>query len=125
MHNELITIEQLEEIELSECVKNVNNLGQSDFYDSEWYSVEFADGDSVDVYILKNKVLDLELEPNKEKVEELLKMGDIFKELDSIIDWHYVTDNNKIEIQTTSGIYHAEKIHGTWGMLKEINTFIM
>lgn len=127
LHNELITIDQLEEIELSECVKKVEALGQSIFHDAEWYSVEFIDGDSVDVYVLENKLIDIYIdkEPNKEKVKELLKMGEIFKNLNGIIDWHYVTDNNKIEIYTTTGIYHAEKIHGTWGHLKEINTFVM
>lgn len=127
LHNELITIEQLEEIELSECVKKVEALGQSVFHDAEWYSVEFIDGDSVDVYALENKLIDIYIdkEPNKEKVKKLLKMGEIFKNLNGIIDWHYVTDNNKIEIYTTTGIYHAEKIHGTWGRLEEINTFVM
>lgn len=127
LHNELITTDRLEEIELSECVKSVADLGQSVFHDTAWHSVEFVDGDSVDVYVLENKPLDINLdkEPNQEKVEELLGMGEVFKELNGIIDWHYVTDNNKIEIYTTTGVYHAEKMHGTWGFLKEINTFVM
>ena len=70
LHNELITTDRLEEIELSECVKSVADLGQSVFHDTAWHSVEFVDGDSVDVYVLENKPLDINLdkEPNQEKV---------------------------------------------------------
>lgn len=52
LNNEVITLEELEEIELNEEVKNVVDLGRSSSnLGAEWFSVEFTDGTDVDVFV--------------------------------------------------------------------------
>lgn len=52
LNGEKISLEVLEAIEESECVSTVDCLGTSGMYpDHYWYSVEFVNGDSIDVYI--------------------------------------------------------------------------
>lgn len=123
LHNMIITADQLEEIELSECVECIADLGQSVFHDAEWYSVRFTDGSDIDVYVLEEEH-EIDCELNLEKVEELLKMGDIFQELNGIFDWSYI-NNDKIEIYTSEGTYLSERVHGTWGRLIRSNAFTM
>lgn len=54
LNNEVITLEELEEIELNEEVKNVVDLGRSSSnLGAEWFSVEFTDGTDVDVFVLE------------------------------------------------------------------------
>ena len=51
LSGEIITEEQLEDIELSEEVASVDNMGYSGSYPrANWFSVEFQDGGSIDVY---------------------------------------------------------------------------
>lgn len=51
-NNNVITAEQMEEIECSEIVERVESLGSSWSHTGHtWYSVEFVDGDSVDVFM--------------------------------------------------------------------------
>lgn len=55
LNNEVITSEQFDEIELNEEVTNMENLGTSSSHrNCTWYSVEFSDGESIDVF-LKNE----------------------------------------------------------------------
>lgn len=52
LNNQIIAEEQMEEIETSEIVERVESLGASWSHTGRtWYSVEFADGDSVDVFM--------------------------------------------------------------------------
>ena len=52
LNNKKISNEILEEIEASEDVVNVENLGTSGQYpDCYWFSVELQDGDSIDVFV--------------------------------------------------------------------------
>lgn len=52
LKGEFITEEQLEEIELSEDVTSVDNMGYSGAYPgANWFSVEFQDGENIDVYV--------------------------------------------------------------------------
>lgn len=56
LNNEVITLEELEEIELNEEVKNVVDLGRSTSnLGAEWFSVEFTDGTDVDVFVREEK----------------------------------------------------------------------
>lgn len=56
LNNEVITLEELEEIELNEEVKNVVDLGRSSSnLGAEWFSVEFTDGTDVDVFVREEK----------------------------------------------------------------------
>lgn len=126
LHNELITAEQLEELEQSEYVKSVEFLGQSVFHDSEWYSVTFNNGNDIDVYVSKS-ILDETIndaEINIEKVEKLMQMGKLFRDLNDVVDWNYINDA-KIQINTKKGIYYADKVNGTLGTLIKINEFTM
>lgn len=78
LNGEKISLEVLEAIEESECVSNVSCLGLSGMHNNcNWYSVEFDDGSDIDVYVAE-VVEDDEIEVNEEKVQELLKMGDVF-----------------------------------------------
>lgn len=124
LDNELIISEQLEEIELNEDVKSVDNLGQSVFHDAEWYNVKFVDGSDIDVYVLEKEELEIDCEPNMEKVKELLQMGEVFKDLNGILDWNYIS-NNKIQVFTLDGTYLSELVHGTWGRLIRTDAFTM
>lgn len=52
LDKEIISLNQLEEIEESEHVTFVERLGQSGiYYDCAWYSVELEDDTDIDVYI--------------------------------------------------------------------------
>lgn len=52
LNNQIITEEQMEEVECSEVVDRVESLGPSWSHTGcTWYSVEFTDGDSVDVFM--------------------------------------------------------------------------
>lgn len=52
LNNEIITEEQMEEIESHEEVETVENLGTSaSKIGCVWYSVEFKDGQSTDVFM--------------------------------------------------------------------------
>ena len=52
LNNEVITEEQLEEIELHEEVENVEILGASSSHAGcTWFDVEFTDGESIDVFV--------------------------------------------------------------------------
>ena len=52
LDKEIISLNQLEEIEESEHVSFTECLGQSGVYtDCEWYSVELEDDTDIDVYI--------------------------------------------------------------------------
>ena len=52
LKGEFITEEQLEEIELSEDVASVDNMGYSGSNPgAKWFSVEFQDGDNIDIYV--------------------------------------------------------------------------
>ena len=52
MNNSLITENQLEEIECSECVANVENCGNSSQYvGATWFDVQLTDGSSIDVFV--------------------------------------------------------------------------
>ena len=52
LSGEIITEKQLEDIELSEDVASVDNMGYSGNYPgANWFSVEFQDGDDIDVYV--------------------------------------------------------------------------
>lgn len=51
LNNEIITEEQYDEIELHEDVSNIECLGESSSHVGyEWFSVEFSDGKSIDVF---------------------------------------------------------------------------
>ena len=51
LNNEVITDEQYEEIELNEEVDNIENLGTSSSHAGyNWYSVEFTDRETIDVF---------------------------------------------------------------------------
>lgn len=57
LDNEIISLNQLEEIEESEHVTFIECLGQSGVYiDCAWYSVELEDDTDIDVYV---KIRDL------------------------------------------------------------------
>ena len=52
LDKEIISLNQLEEIEEGEHVTFVERLGQSGrYYDCAWYSVELEDDTDIDVYI--------------------------------------------------------------------------
>ncbi|WP_312093442.1 hypothetical protein [Aminipila sp.] len=52
MDNTLITEDQLEEIELSEFVSEVGNLGSSSQYPgATWLDVQLTDGDNINVFV--------------------------------------------------------------------------
>lgn len=52
LNNKIITSEQMEEIESSETVERVESLGPSWSHTGHtWYSVEFLDGTSIDVFM--------------------------------------------------------------------------
>lgn len=52
LNNEVITEEQYEEIELNEEVTNIECLGASSSHVGyEWFSVEFIDGETIDVFM--------------------------------------------------------------------------
>lgn len=123
LNGEIIAPETLEEIEESECVAKVDNLGWTDTHKCDWYSVEFTDGSDIDVYVNEVSEKNNEVEINEEKVEELMGMGEVFRELQDVVDWCYVT-NTRIKISTKHGIYQAEKVHGTWGFLIKAEDFI-
>lgn len=51
LNNQIITEDQLEDIEMNEEVNNVECLGESGYMSGyDWYSVEFTDGESIDIY---------------------------------------------------------------------------
>lgn len=51
LENEIVTLDQLEKIDLNPEVTNVEPLGASGYRTGyTWYSVEFNDGTSIDVY---------------------------------------------------------------------------
>lgn len=53
LSGEIITMLQMEELEECPEVKNVECLGSSGYKSScYWYSVEFTNGDSIDVYMV-------------------------------------------------------------------------
>lgn len=55
MNNEIVTIEQLTEIELFPEVTGLECLGTSSTHpDCQWYSVEFGDETSIDVFVKKS-----------------------------------------------------------------------
>lgn len=52
MNYNIISREQLNELEESEHVTFIENLGQSGYYpDYAWYSVELEDDTDIDVYV--------------------------------------------------------------------------
>lgn len=63
LDKEIISLNQLEEIEESEHVSFTECLGQSGVYtDCAWYSVELEDDTDIDVYIKIEDIYDKDLE---------------------------------------------------------------
>jgi hypothetical protein len=72
LNNKVINEEMFSEIELSECVSCTDLIGScSSHSNCNWISIEFVDGDSIDVYLDCSEVYEQEnCEDDREEEDE-------------------------------------------------------